>query len=60
MPAMAKAIKNGAYNTHVPVLGFRYKELRVIVHNKEIIIKDIENKEQAIEVIDYLKDIIAK
>jgi ArsR family metal-binding transcriptional regulator len=58
MPAMARAIKNGAYNTHVPVLGFRYKELRVIVHTKEIMVKDIENKEQALEVIEYINNIV--
>lgn len=58
LPTIASAIKTCAYNANVPVIGFRYKELRVIVHSKEIIVKDIENKAQAIEVIDFLKDTI--
>lgn len=58
MPIMERAIEGCAYNDKEPVAAFRYKNARVIMHAREIEVKDIENKNQAIEVINFLKGII--
>lgn len=57
LPTIARAAPDCAYNAEEQIAAFRYKDWRVLVYSKEIIIKDIENKAQAIEVIDFLKDI---
>jgi hypothetical protein len=57
MGEIAKAIPTIAYNAVVPVGSFRYKDRRVILNKREIIIKDIEKEADAVEVIIYLKEI---
>ena len=47
-----------AYNADIPVLTFRYKDWRVIINKKEIFIKDIDKEADAVEVMNYLKDIV--
>jgi hypothetical protein len=57
MEIIAKAISSCAYNADVPVAAFRYKDRRVIMQSHEIAVKDIGKEADAIEVIDYLKDL---
>jgi hypothetical protein len=55
MGAITKAIPTIAYNAVIPVGSFRYKDRRVIMNKREIMIKDIEKEADAAEVMDYLK-----
>jgi hypothetical protein len=57
MGIIAKAIPTIAYNAIIPVGSFRYKDWRVILNKREINIKDIEKEADAVEVMDYLKEI---
>ena len=58
MSTIAKAVIAPAFNADIPVLSFRYKNWRVIVNKREIMVKDIAKEADAVEVINYLKDII--
>jgi hypothetical protein len=60
MAIIAKAIPTIAYNANVPVGAFRYNNWRVIMNKRVIHIKDIEKETDAIEVVDYLKEIMEK
>ncbi len=60
MAIVAKAIPSCAYNPSAPVAAFRYHNWRVILDKKEITVKDIEKEADAVEAINYLKDIIAR
>jgi hypothetical protein len=57
MGIIAKAIPTIAYNAVIPVGSFRYKDWRVILNKREILVKDIEKEADAVEVIDYLKEL---
>jgi hypothetical protein len=57
MGIIAKAIPTIAYNARIPVASFRYKDWRVILNKREIIVKDIEKEADAAEVMDYLKEL---
>ena len=54
----AKAIPTAAYNKGIPILSFRYKELRVIITAEEIMIKDLQTEAEAREVIDFLEGLL--
>jgi hypothetical protein len=60
MGIIAKAIPTIAYNAEVPVGSFRYKDWRVILNKREILVKDISKETDAVEVLDYLKGIVEK
>jgi ArsR family metal-binding transcriptional regulator len=57
IPVWAKAIPTAAFNKEIPILGFRYKNWRVIITAEEIMIKDLQTEAEAHEVIEYLKSI---
>ncbi|MFA5307890.1 MAG: hypothetical protein WC370_00195 [Dehalococcoidales bacterium] len=59
MGIIAKAIPTIAYAPSIPVGSFRYKNWRVILNKKEINIKDIEKEADAIEVMNYLKELVS-
>jgi hypothetical protein len=42
------------------VAAFRHKNWRVIVNKREIIVKDIAKEADAVEVMNYLKDLVEK
>jgi len=58
MGIIAKAVVAPAFNADVPVLSFRYKDWRVIVNRREIMVKDIATEADAVEVMNSLKDIV--
>ena len=60
MPTIAKAVIAPAFSADVPVLSFRHKNWRVIINKKEIMIKDIAKEADAVEVMNYLKDLVEK
>jgi hypothetical protein len=60
MGIIAKAIPTIAYAPTIPVASFRYKNWRVILNKKEINVKDIEKESDAVEVMNYLKDLVEK
>ena len=60
MGIIAKAVIAPAFNADIPVLSFRYKDWRVIVNRREIMVKDIATEADAVEVMNYLKDIVNK
>jgi hypothetical protein len=60
MGIIAKAIPTIAYAPTIPVASFRYNNWRVILDKKEINIKDIEKEADAVEVMNYLKELVEK
>jgi hypothetical protein len=60
MGIIAKAVIAPAFNADIPVLAFRYKDCRVIINKKEIMVKDIDKEADAVEVLNYLKDLVEK
>jgi hypothetical protein len=60
MGIIAKAISTVAYNAEVGVASFRYNNWRVIINKKEIMVKDIAKEADAVEVMNYLKDLVEK
>ena len=60
MQIIAKAIETSAFNADIPVASFRHKDWRVIVNLREILVKDIEKEADAVEVMNYIKDLVGK
>jgi hypothetical protein len=60
MGIIAKAIPTIAYNADIPVGSFRHKDWRVILNKREILVKDIAKEADAVEVMDYLKEIVER
>jgi hypothetical protein len=60
MGIIAKAIPSIAYASSIPVASFRHNNWRVILNKKEIFVKDIAKEEDAVEVMNYLKDLVEK
>jgi hypothetical protein len=60
MSIIAKAIPTIAYAPTIPVGSFRYNNWRVILNPREINVKDIEKEADAVEVMNYLKDLVEK
>jgi hypothetical protein len=58
MPIINKSINKGAYNADVPVLAFRHNNWRVIIKNREINVKEIEKEEDAVELMNYLENLV--
>ena len=60
MGIIAKAILAPAYNANIPVASFRYNNWRVIINKNEINVKEIDKEADAVEVLNYLKDLVEK
>lgn len=60
MGIIARGVVAPAYNEDIPILAFRYKDWRVILNKREINVKEIDKEADAVEVLNYLKDIVAK
>jgi hypothetical protein len=60
MGIIAKAIPTIAYAPTIPVGSFRFNNWRVILNKKEIYVKDIDKEADAVEVMNYLKDLVEK
>ena len=58
MPHMSRLIKGCAYNPEAHLMGFRYKDMGVIVEAKKITINNAEDEATARTVIDWLRKII--
>ena len=58
MPIMERVIEGCAYNNEVPIAAFRYKNFGVIVHDRDMIINNAGDEASAIEVMNFLKDIV--
>ena len=58
MPTMQRVIDGCGYNAEASVAAFRYQNMGVIVHKNEIIINNAEDEAMAIEIINFLEDII--
>jgi hypothetical protein len=60
MPIINRAVDAGAYNADVPILAFRHNNWRVIINRREIMVKEIEKEGDAVELMNYLKDLVEK
>jgi ArsR family metal-binding transcriptional regulator len=58
MPVMARLIESCGYNEETPAAAFRYKNFGIIVYPREILVMNAGDKAPAVEVLDFLKDII--
>lgn len=58
MPIMERAIEGCAYSQEVSLAAFRYKNFGVIVHSRDILINNAGDKASAVEVMNFLKDIV--
>ena len=56
---MARLIEGCGYNEETPVAAFRYKNFGVIAYPCEILIMNATDRASAVEVLDFLKDIVA-
>lgn len=59
MPLLARTIEGCAYSPEVLTAAFRFKNFGVIIHSKDMIVMNADNEAAAIEVIEFLKNIIA-
>jgi hypothetical protein len=60
MPIIDRAVDGAAYNADVPILAFRHNNWRVIINSHEIMLKEIEKEEDAVEMMNYLKDLVER
>jgi ArsR family metal-binding transcriptional regulator len=58
MPIMERVIEGCGYNPDAPVAAFRFKNLGVIVNRKQITINNAGDEASAVQVINFLKDIV--
>jgi len=58
MPIMGRVIDGCAYNSEVPIAAFRYNNFGVIVHRRDIVINHAGDEASAVEVMNFLKDIV--
>ncbi len=58
MPNMSGLIKGCAYNPEANLMGFRFRDMGVIVEARKITINNAENEAAAKTVIDWLRDIV--
>jgi len=58
MPIIGRVIDGCAYNSEVPIAAFRYKNFGVIVHSRDIVINHAGDEVSAVEVMNFLKDIV--
>lgn len=60
MPHMSRLIEGCAYNPEAKLMGFRHKDMGVIVEAKKITINKAEDEATARDVIDWLENVITK
>jgi hypothetical protein len=60
MGIIAKEVDAPAYNADIPVLAFLYKDWRVIINKKDIYVKEIDKEADAVEVLNYLKNLVER
>ena len=58
MPIMDRVIDGCAYSNVTPIASFRYKNFGVIVHSRDMIINGAGDEVSAVEVMNFLKDIV--
>jgi ArsR family metal-binding transcriptional regulator len=58
MPIMDRVIDGCAYSNVTPIASFRYKNFGVIVHSRDIIVNGAGDEVSAVEVMNFLKDIV--
>jgi len=58
MPNMSRLIKGCAYNPEANLMGFRVKDMGVIIEAHKITINNAEDEATAKTVIDWLRNII--
>jgi ArsR family metal-binding transcriptional regulator len=58
MPIMERIIEGCAYSKEVAIAAFRYKDFGVIVHSRDITINNAGVEASAVEVMNFLKDIV--
>ncbi len=58
MPRMSRLIEGCAYNPEAHLMGFRIKDMGVIVEAHKITINNAEDEATAQTVVDWLKNII--
>ena len=58
MPIMERVIEGCAYSKEVLIAAFRYKNFGVIVHRRDIVINHAGDEASAMEVMNFLKDIV--
>ena len=58
MPLMSRLIEGCAYNSEANLLGFRVKDMGVIVEARKITINSAEDETTAKTVMDWLRDVV--
>ena len=58
MPVFERLIESCVYNDITFVAAFRYKNFGVIIHRYEVMITNAGDHSLAVEVLDFLKDVI--
>jgi len=58
MPLMSRLIEGCAYNSEANLLGFRVKDMGVIVEARKITINNAEDETTAKTVMDWLRDFV--
>ena len=59
MPKLSKLIEACAYNPEVHVLAFRHNYNRVVAEKKRIVINDIENENDAPDIMNWLSNLVS-
>ncbi len=58
MPNMSRLIKGCAYNPEANLMGFRFRDMGVIVEAHKITINNAEDETTAKTVMDWLRDVV--
>ena len=58
MPLMSRLIEGCAYNSEANLMGFRVKDMGVIVEARKITINSAEDETTAKTVMDWLRDVV--
>ena len=58
MPNMSRFIKGCAYNPEANLMGFRFRDMGVIVEAHKITINNAEDETAAKTVMDWLRDVV--
>ena len=58
MPYISKVIEGCAYNPEAKIMGFRHKDMGVIVEARRITINNADDEATARTIIDWLRSVI--
>ena len=58
MPHMSRHIEGCAYSPETSIMGFRFKDMGVIVEARKITVNLVDDEAAAREVVDWLKNIM--